>query len=113
MLTYRQQKRLLKINEEFKQRNIELTTQGMHNIICVEEWVEGSEWFAIAKSAERDVKQFGITKSADYIREKLKQAGIYGIAIQSPWDELDVEFGEFVAKARLLKHLQNEDEVSS
>ena len=108
MLTKRQQKKLVAIDTEIKELELDIVTQKARNVICVTEFADRNRWFRIEDDAERDIKKFGIERSSDYIREMLKRAGIYGVTTRSPRDDHDAVFGVFVAKARLLKHIKKE-----
>lgn len=111
MLTTRQQKQLAIIDQELAHHRARVVLQEMHNTICVSDGETGVSLHDFVMCVEQEVKQFGIIRSADYLHKVLNRAGIYGIAIRSPRDEPDREFGEFVAKARLLKHLKEVEKM--
>lgn len=54
----------------------------------------------------KDINTFQIKSPATYAKTILCRDGIYGFAICAKGDEYDRDFGELVAKARLLKHLK-------
>jgi hypothetical protein len=54
----------------------------------------------------KDINAFQIKSPATYAKTILCRGGIYGFAICAKSDEYDRDFGELVAKARLLKHLK-------
>ena len=68
-------------------------------------------WYAVLDTSLEDVHVFNIGLSADYIRHRLRQVGYPGVAVCGPRDDPDTEFGDFVAKARLLKHIKQERDV--
>ena len=64
------------------------------------------DWSMCLDNAIDAIREFDIKMSARYITEMLQRHRICGVAIHSNRDELDPPFGEFVAKARLLKHIK-------
>lgn len=58
-----------------------------------------------------DIAAFQIKSPATYAKTILCRSGIYGFAICAKGDEYDRDFGELVAKARLLKHLKKSGSV--
>lgn len=55
-----------------------------------------------------DIKIFQIGSPATYTKIMLERAGIYGFAICTAKDDYDPDFGELVAKGRLLKRVRME-----
>jgi hypothetical protein len=53
-----------------------------------------------------DINTFQIKSPSTYAKTILERNGIYGFAICAKGDEYDRDFGELVAKARLLKHMK-------
>lgn len=114
MLTKLQQQQLAVIDDEFVHRDIDIrilhTTQSSNYgaMTMAFEWGEDyihrwAECFFIANS---DIDEFRIVNATSYMIEMLRLAGVCGVAICSPRDEYDADFGTFVAKARLLKHIK-------
>ena len=115
MLTKHQERQNASINTEFGKRHIypqceffsnTSCPEGIRTIICIS--TDYPDWRNIIQGAQSDIRRFDIRKSADYIIKMLHNVDIYGVAIRGPRDDHDREFGEFVAKARLLKHIKKE-----
>jgi hypothetical protein len=61
---------------------------------------------SVVSTILKDIDTFQIKSPATYAKTILCRSGIYGFGICAKGDEYDRDFGELVAKARLLKHLK-------
>ena len=116
----RQLQQLNQIDKEFERRNIGVKTfdttgypQSITIAIAVDYNTNETERNQIPydivdviTDTRYDIKRFEIKLSAQYMLAMLHRHGIYGVAIYSKRDEFDPRFGEFVSRARLLKHIK-------
>ena len=115
MLTNRQQKQRVAIDDDFRKLRVNTRVHTVHATstnqlvsIAVDTSNSDVTWYDVFDTSLNDIWRFNITLSADYIRYRLRQVGYPGVAVCGPRDDPDTEFGEFVAKARLLKHIKKE-----
>ena len=109
----KQEQQLKQIDKELESRGMNVGTVGVlprlpYESITVsfDRDVPIPSWMTCINNARHDIGRFGIKLTAQYMLAKLRECGMHGIAIHSNRDELDPQFGEFVAKARLLKHIK-------
>lgn len=113
MLNKRQEQQLKQIDKEFAERGIAVFLRATPSspcfksvFMCTEHSMAYAAEMRILTKVCDDVKSFDIKMSAKYLLEMLRRQGIHGVAIHRDGDGLDYQFGEFVAKARLLKHIK-------
>lgn len=118
MLTPLQQRQLAEINTEFARRGLEIRTHtsmwssGLREVtIAFGKGCQKTNWYKDMYAIYDDIGRFGIQLSSSYMIEMLRRKGVFGVAICGPRDELNSEFGAFVARARLLKHIKTEETI--
>jgi len=96
-----------RIDKEFKEMEFKDEKKYFDGItIAVIEPVNTLRIDIFISFLQSDVHKFKIYTPATYVKTLLERVSMFGFAICDLKDEFDPNFGELVAKARLLKYLK-------